>query len=360
MYFAKDIIRKGKNFISQNNHTPIRVFSKVGTILSRTARRTKVLGYPAHLMMEASSACQLACPLCPLGNRTLERQSSLMPLATFQKVIDDVGRYVYHININGMGEPLLNKNVPSMIEYAKKKNIYVDLYTNFQIQDNNLIERLVDAKLDSILIALDGATKEVYEKYRIKGKFENIINNIKLLAEIRKQKKSSFPEINIQFVAFEHNINQLEQMKKLVTELGADNLLVKRPFLFWEKSAHGDGEQYIAGQDEFSMYKKDNNKITWDTKPKKVCEALWGSSVVTADGVVAPCCFDYEGKMGFGNVNDCNFRDIWNNAKYQKFRKQIIKNWQSIPLCVEDFEGGCPIMYIQQDDWLINIKNQEH
>jgi len=335
------------------NHTPKRFVNKMLSVVSKFLGLTRSLGYPSHLMIEVSSACQLKCPLCPLGNGTLSRPRQLMKMQTFKRIVDDIADYIYHININGMGEPLLNENICEMISFAKANHIYVDLYTNLQIENQDLIEGLVDYGLDAILISCDGATKQVYEKYRVRGDFNRLINNIKVLVEKKKSKNSSKPEVNIQCILFEHNENQLPQMAKLVRSLQADNLIIKRPFLFWGDQK--DASVFLPKNEQVNMYRRHEAKLRWQGKTKSKCDLLWGSSVILADGTVVPCCFDYDGKVRFGNVNQDSFIAIWNNPSYRSFRRQVQKDWRKIPICNSDFEAGCPNMYIHHDDWLIKV-----
>ncbi len=349
------------DYFNAPNHTLKRFINKAVVQISQKLARDKAYGIPSHVIMEISSACQLHCPLCPIGNDTLERKSEIMKMDTYTKVVDEIGDHVYRIYLNGMGEPTLNHQILPMIEYAKKKNIYVELYTNFQLENPKLIEGLIEAGLDSILIAIDGAHKDTYEDYRVGGKFEAIVANVKRLVESRKKLGKNNPEINVQFIPLDHNKGDLKEMPDFVKDLGADNLLVKRPFLF---RGTGDKEkdlEYIkakeevenAEADEYSLYKIDENGASWALDVKKACDYLWASSVVLADGSVSPCCFDYDGKVVFGNVNEDKFKTIWNNDKFQRFRKKNREDWKAIPLCNEDFEGGCPNMFISGDDWLV-------
>jgi radical SAM protein with 4Fe4S-binding SPASM domain len=334
------------------------VFSKLISATSQMMANPRAFGYPAHLTMEISSACQLRCPLCPIGNDSLTRKPESMTMETYKKVVDEIGDYLYHINLNGMGEPTLNKNIVEMIEYAKKKDIFVDLYSNFQLQNKEMIEGLITSKLDVALIAVDGATKESYEHYRVGGQFETIKENIRYLVEARKRLNSKTPEINIQFINFDFNKKELNLMKELVKELGADNLYVKRPFMFWGSDDKEKDRNFMPKEedDNVSLYQSDESgDISWIGTPKKMCELLWSSAVVLADGSITPCCFDYDGKVAFGNVRETSFRRIWNNNKYRRFRNQNKKDWKSIPLCHDDFEGGCPNMFMQPDDWLIKF-----
>jgi len=338
------------------NHTPRRFVNKMLSVASKFLGLTRSLGYPSHLMIEVSSACQLKCPLCPLGNGTLARPRQLMKMQTFKRIVDDIADYIYHININGMGEPLLNENICEMIKYAKAKNIYVDLYTNLQIENQDVIEGLVHCDLDAILISCDGATKDIYEKYRINGDFDRLLNNIKVLVEKKKSRNSSKPQVNIQCILFEHNENQLPQMAELVKSLQADNLIIKRPFLFW--GGQKDASVFLPKNEQVSMYRRHEAKLRWQGKTKSKCDLLWASSVILADGAVVPCCFDYEGKVQLGNINQDSFTVIWNNQSYRNFRRQVQKNWRKIPICNSDFEAGCPNMHIHHDDWLIKVDTE--
>ncbi len=355
----KSVVEKYKNFISLPNHTFKRLTNKVVVQVSRTVASETAYGIPSHLMMEISSACQLRCPLCPIGNDTFARTSELMAFDIYKKVVDEIGDYVYRINLNGMGEPTLNHQILDMIKYAKDKGIYVDLYTNFQLEKMSMIEGLIDAGLDSILIAMDGASKENYEEYRVGGKFEAIVSNVKHLVAARKKLGGKLPEINIQFIPLNHNKDDLDKMSDLVRSLGADNLFVKRPFLFRGTGDVEKDHEFIqtdeSEDDGYNLYKVDENGASWQLKTKNVCDYLWTSTVVLADGSVSPCCFDYDGTVIFGNVAEDKFQDIWNNNSYKKFRQRNKKDWKSIPLCSQDFEGGCPHMYVQASDWLVKL-----
>jgi radical SAM protein with 4Fe4S-binding SPASM domain len=346
--------KKLVEFASLGNHTPRRLINKTLSVTSKVMGLQRSLGYPSHLMMEVSSACQLNCPLCPLGNGTLMRPRQLMQTNTFVNVIEDVGQFVYHININGMGEPLLNENVCDMIERGKSKNIYIDLYSNLQVENQDLLKGLVDSGLDAVLISCDGATKDVYEKYRVNGDFDRLLDNIRTLVAYKRRRNSRTPEVNVQCILFEHNEAQLPEMVELVRSLEADNFVVKRPFLFWGDD--DEASRYLPHDERVNPYRKREDRLGWEGKTKSRCNLLWASAVVLTDGSVTPCCFDYEGKVRFGNVNEQSFRTIWNNPRYRRFRQQALADWRKIPICNSDFAGGCPNMHIHSDDWVIKTR----
>jgi len=69
-----------------------------------------------------------------------------------------------------------------MIEYARKKLIWVRTTTNGSLLHlNDNYKKLVDTGVHDINISIDGATKDVYEAIRVGGKYEQIVENCRLI-----------------------------------------------------------------------------------------------------------------------------------------------------------------------------------
>ncbi|MCP3875282.1 MAG: radical SAM protein [Desulfobacteraceae bacterium] len=341
------------DFIDRPNHTPKRIINEILSISSRKFYFQKALNYPVTLMVEPTTACQLKCPLCPVGLGKLERDTQFMEMKTFKKVIDDVGDYIYKINFNGAGEPLLNKKIVQMIRYGKQKKLYIDVYSNLQLTNKPFLKDIVNSGLDRILISLDGTSKDVYETYRINGQFERIIENIKFLVQEKKRSGSKI-SIDLQFVIMNQNQHQLKDIEKLSKSLGADNLFIKPAFLFLEKSTSDKVKQFIPENKALSMYKNESSSITWEGRKKRGCMELWLSSVILCDGSVSPCCFDYNGNVIFGNIHETRFKQIWNGKKYRSFRKQMLLDSDKIKLCTS-MEGGCPSLHFLATEWITRL-----
>ena len=72
---------------------------------------------------------------------------------------------------------------------------------------------------------------------------------------------------------------------------------------------------------------------------KNQCWKLWHSNIVTWNGTITPCCFDKDAKYSMGNLEEELFENIWQNNKYQNFRKQLLFNRNSIDICKNCSEG---------------------
>lgn len=88
------------------------------------------------------------------------------------------------IKIIGLGEPLLNPNVVSMVKHAKSNGLTVEVVSNFTLADLNLLESLVESQLDYLGVSMVAASPQVFERIRAGAKFEDVINNVKEILKI--------------------------------------------------------------------------------------------------------------------------------------------------------------------------------
>lgn len=296
--------------------------------------------YPSILMVEPTNLCNLACPLCPTGNKSLKRTRGFMPLDGFKKIIDELGGYLLNLTLWNYGEPMLHKDIYEMIEYAKTKNIFLRLSTNGHFFDNKEnVERLVSSRLDDLIVALDGASQETLSKYRVGANFEAVINGIKSVVEAKKRLKSKLPFIELQFVVMKHNEHEVEKMKKIAEEIGVNKLTLKTVTLEIEnaKDQREKMEQFLPDREEYGRYAKDKKDLAVKKTVKNNCIRLWLSSVINWNGDVVPCCYDADGVFTFGNAFEKSFREIWLSDKYVKFREMILRNKKNIKMC-----SNCP------------------
>ena len=93
------------------------------------------LPYPALVLLESSSLCNLRCPNCP---RTIGRSPSAGPDGTaFGNMkpalldrLDSLFRHTQSVVLSWFGEPLLNRDLPGMVRRLKGYGLSVDMTTN--------------------------------------------------------------------------------------------------------------------------------------------------------------------------------------------------------------------------------------
>lgn len=292
--------------------------------ISLKLKLTKPLGLPFLLMIEPSSICNLNCPMCPIVlNKTKREKKGHMKFEIFKKIIDEISDNIIAISLWNYGEPLLNPDLPQMIEYAKKRNIITIVSTNGMLLNNFLNAKLINSGLDYLILSFDGATKKTYERYRGEGAdYEKVVSNLKSLIKIKKEMGKTNPFINLQFIVMKENEHEIPLIKEFAKQINIDKLSFKK-FTFV-----GENLDKFLPKEEKYILGKYKSKIQM-----KICARLWDSSVISWNGEIIPCCGDLNFEYNLGNINEENFTKIWKSQKYILLRKQILNNINQIKMC---------------------------
>ena len=50
-----------------------------------------------------------------------------------------------------------------------------------------MAEAVVRSGLDTMIVSLDGVTQDVYEQYRVAGRLDRVLDNLRLLVETKRR-----------------------------------------------------------------------------------------------------------------------------------------------------------------------------
>jgi radical SAM protein with 4Fe4S-binding SPASM domain len=279
----------------------------------RIIGRKHVLGYPYYVVIDPCNVCQLECPFCD-GR---ERAPAMMKFHEFKRIIDAMGRSCINLELYNWGEPFLNKDTIDMINYAGQKyHTYIRISSNLNLSDDPFFEELVQSRLNSLTISLDGASPETYETYRVKGSFDKVIRNIKLIVQYKKQYAKMEPKLVWQFLVFRHNEHEIEKARQLARELSVDDIVFAKPhipqeFMNWDstqpefsnrRTTEGGSSRKLAGR-------------------KKDCNWPYTSVAINANGSVSPCCAVAREEDDFGDIFNHGLSATWNNDKFKRARR---------------------------------------
>jgi len=289
---------------------------------------SKISSMPKMLMLEPTNHCDLKCPLCPTGleDKTVDRGS--MKLEQFKPVIDRLSKYLQSINLYSWGEPLLHKSLVDMIRYSAKTH---KIRTITSVHLNNLtdpqVEGIVTSGLDKLIVSIDGATQEVYEKYRVGGNIQKVFTNLKKLVDAKKHHQSNI-RIIWNYIVMKQNEKDMALAKEKSQEIGVElTFSLMRTNLkddILQKTADNleKDKQWIPDNPDFNPY--DMEKKT-QKNPITFCKRPWMETFVNWNGDVFPCgCVVTEKKYSYGNVFEQDFQDIWNGEKYVAARKELL------------------------------------
>lgn len=252
--------------------------------ISKKLRFTFTLGIPYCLTVEPASVCNLRCSTCPAGLKQQMCSPALLQLEDFKKAIDMLGDYLTYIQLWSWGEPFLNPLLPEMITYAKKKHIIVVCSTNgHYLQDDEYINRLVHSGLDELILAVDGTSQDVYEKYRQGGDLDMVLSGIKKLVNIRRHEKKTSPRLHMRMVVNPFNENQIEAFYDLAQNLGVDIVSLKKI---------DTGMGGIAGNAELLPQNQDYVIQFADSVYPYKCPNFWNFPVLSSNGRIGMCSLD--------------------------------------------------------------------
>ncbi len=265
------------------------------------------LSTPYTVQIEASQRCNLRCNYCIQALPT-DKFRGLMPFHTFTETLDQIKDFpqkLKQINFSGWGEPLMNPDLPDMIEELKTCNIAenIAIVTNGTLLTPAKSLDLISSDVDHIRISLQGMTSARYKEVCLKTvDFSNLIDNIDFLYANKQDCQIS---VKLADMALDP-----EEEKLFYETFGpiADRVYIEciRP-IFPQSTQDG---RWIS-------------KFGNDHPPVIVCPQPFFMLSVTANGDIFPCCA-YQDPADLGNVCKSSLEEAWKSSELRRFRKMLL------------------------------------
>jgi MoaA/NifB/PqqE/SkfB family radical SAM enzyme len=275
---------------------------------------------PLCIDLELAAVCDLGCPHC--FRQYIATPDKIMNINLAYKLIDQaVELNVPSMKFNWRGEPLLNSSLPKIINYAKKKGILETIInTNATKLKGKFAQEIIDSGLDLLIYSFDGGTKKTYEKYRPgrfkENKFEEIIKNIKDFKKLKDKVNSPFPRTKIQMVLTEDTFKEQNEFKNLFEDY-VDDISFKQYTERGGKISEDDLKKIKnMGIDSSKKIMKNFNGDIYYSKGRLPCEQPFQRMLITYDGRVSMCCYDWGSMHPVGYVDTLAIKT--KNKEYQK------------------------------------------
>lgn len=139
-------------------------------------------------------------------------------------------------NIAGLGEPMLKPEMMMrLMTTIKEQGMFGELTTNGWYWTRDNIRKAVEIRWDCISVSIDGPDAASHEAIRrVPGSFKRACRTVKLLAELRRKRKTHLPNLTVNVVLSGYNYNRLPEMVELTRKLGADVLFVEPMVMYSE------------------------------------------------------------------------------------------------------------------------------
>ncbi len=318
----------------------------LAALISRRERWNRVAGKPLDITVDLSTVCNLHCPYCATGNGSLQRPSGILRAEVHSNIMDFCGSELFMCSYFSNGEPLLNKHLPELMAMAAEKEVFSVVSTNLSVAvGRKKLEALVDSGLNFVSASIDGASEATYSRYRVGGDFNLVMDNLRTLVEIKKDRQQTFPIIEWRFLLFEHNQHEWPDVLQRAAEVGVDLVeffhgnappdppagSVRRCTLQELPCAavHGPYLDNCRNRTD-SLLRRRLSGVTHaagranQPSLQRKCDWLYFGGMYYPEGAVGPCCVVGHVQSDFGTFSEQGgYEHIWNGEAYQSARQSF-------------------------------------
>ncbi len=325
----ENILKKLKSTIIEVDHSELKFIYE---------KYFRSLIAPIQIFFETSNYCNLKCNECfnqgkkwhkPWNRWYVEPKSyGQIDLKLFKNTLKKFPIYSLptldsakvNIFLTGMGEPFLNKDLLEMVKIAKQKGFFVSFTSNLTIPNTDMLQKVIDAGIDSITCSIDGFTEKVYAANRGEGHFKNVWKNLHYLASLKKR-----PQVTLNYI-IRHGINDHEVEK------------FKKHWLNKNFGVHLLNLAYPKNKEKFIIAWENN--YDYHYPPQRFpCFSNTHSILIDWNGDIAACpCSDHSKPFHLGNIN--NFNSYPDIKKIKKF-KNLINSHFKLNFAKNSYCQGC-------------------
>jgi wyosine [tRNA(Phe)-imidazoG37] synthetase (radical SAM superfamily) len=287
---------------------------------------------PVVYNIETTNACNMRCEMCP-RTTIMTRPIETMKPDLFKKVIDQLkpfsqdqltrwedfaltnygiaknemneNHYFLYviprvIVLHGYGDPLLDKNMPQYVKWMTEKG----LESYFSCNPSNInMERTIETFENGL----------GYVKYSIES-----VDDLRH-KEVRGQ-ASNFTESYKNIL----KLLELKAQKNYKTTIVITMINLNKPWQKDEferlKEAFKDLDVYVYLKSQDQQWYEDNKQQTQSIHWIEFCQFPWSSMTIKSNGQSVECVEDFNNEIILGDAHNESLYDIWNGAKYKKFR----------------------------------------
>ena len=287
-------------------------FREYRELWEKTLNGTFELDFPIHLDIELNPSCNLMCPMCIISAETNPKSSKKywMPIESFKKLIDEgIKRGLKSIQLNNINEPLIRKDFPDFVEYARDAGVLdIMLSTNGTALTEKMSRRLIETGLTKLSVSIDAFSKETYDKIRVGGDYEKVVNNALRFLSLREEMKKELPLFKVTFVKSPLNEKEVDNFVKFWSNK-ADLIAIQNinnPF---------NDEQWEETRKYFSLEREAVKKA------ERICPHPFQRMAIQADGQALICCNLRGPELPLGNVFEKGLWNVYNGEPAKTYRR---------------------------------------
>jgi MoaA/NifB/PqqE/SkfB family radical SAM enzyme len=273
---------------------------------------------PRSVKIEVTSRCDLRCFFCSVTYKQRDA-GDINPDFLYRLLSELKDAGIQEVGLFWLGEPLLVKELPAYVAYAKKIGIpYVFITTNGRLATTDRIVPLIESGIDSIKFSVNASNSEDYIKICGVNAFDQVIQNIQNIQKIRGG--ASKPSLYASTVFDPNSPATYESLKSLI-EPYVDEHYPLRLY-----GNHSYGQKIDSGE-------KDEEIVPKRTLESMLpCWSLFTLPHISYDGYLSACYCDHDHRFYMADLKTTSFKDAWHSTKLIELRrKHLLKKVQGSP-----------------------------
>lgn len=276
-----------------------------------------------RVRLDATPICQLKCPSCSTG--TGENVASLgrgtLSAENFSHFLS-LNPDLKNVELSNYGEAFLNPDLGKIFKIAYEKGVSVTAKNGINLNTcrKDILEDAVKYKVKYLNVSIDGASQDTYPIYRVNGRFDKVIEHIKIINKYKELYSSDLPELSWQFVVFGHNEHELPLAKKMAESLG----MVFKPKMSWDEISFPIRDPEFVKLHTGWKYATRSEALAVDgvNHNAPVCKQLWDEPQVNWDGRVFGCCVNHWQDFGI-NAFELGLRKALRSDNFKYAKKMV-------------------------------------
>lgn len=334
---------------------------------------------PLSVVLLLTYRCNLRCKMCFYYNESEKsntqnlihrRKAEELSFEQIKGLIDDAASMNAKVLTLHGGEPLIYDDIFEVSKYAASKGLLVNFITNGVLLNEQMIDKIIEAGINSITISLDGP-EHIHDGIRgMNGAFKKVMEGIAIIKK-KEDSGAKVPKLSISTYASAMNQDFLYELFEKVRETritdwniglvtyNSEKISSETKKMLGLLNEHGQGDLSSLTDDIIKLnteklleirdhIKKENVsaglQITFPSKDAIIkysdplynevdyCLYPWARVIVSPYGEVFPCVPLSMVDANMGNIKEMPLSRIWNGEKYRQFRKKLKKEGL-LPIC---------------------------
>ena len=135
-------------------------------------------------VIEVNGGCNYSCQMCPQTSGRGKDWLKKMSLLDFERIVAECAEHGLNVvNLEGSGEPTLNRDLPEYIKIVRKHGARPFIYTNGLNLQGDFMKRCVDAGLALARFSIIGYNRLQYMQWMNQDAFNLVRNNARAMSE---------------------------------------------------------------------------------------------------------------------------------------------------------------------------------